>query len=82
MKRNIHGFEISWVGDARIEATRSTAPKHGYEFETSADRKHVKRLDLVAPVDVPKGDALIDAEQFEDEARKAAKEFVRLQNAA
>ncbi len=82
MKRNINGFEVTWTGDNSIEVTRLTVPTHAYEFETSPDRKRLKRLDSTSPVDVPTGDPLLDAEQFEDEARKAAKEYLRLENAA
>jgi hypothetical protein len=82
VKRNIKGFDIGWIGDARFEATRSVPPKHEYDYETSPDQKRLKKLDFITPADVPKGDPLIDAQQFEHEAWEAAKEFVRLENAS
>jgi hypothetical protein len=44
MKRNVRGFDIDWIGDDRIELTRNNPPRHRYHFETSPDRRRVKRL--------------------------------------
>lgn len=83
MKRTINGFDFDWIGEStRIQAIRSTAPKHEYEFESSPDRKRLKRLvEYVPEVNVP-GDPLLDAKQFDEEAWEAAKEYLRLENAA
>jgi hypothetical protein len=80
MKRNIRGFDIDWIGYDRIELTRDKSPRHRYQFETSPDRRGVKRLLLTAPEDVTQGDPLLDADRFEEEARKAAAEFLEQEN--
>jgi hypothetical protein len=80
MKRNINGFEINWVGNDRIELKRDSSPKHRYEFETSPDQRQVKRLLLTSPENVTGGDPLLDAARYEEEARKAATEFLRQEN--
>jgi len=80
MKRNVGGFDIDWIGDDRIELTRNNPPRHRYQFETSPDRRRVKRLLLTLPEDVAEGDPLLDADRCEEEARKAAGEFLEQQN--
>ena len=82
MKRIINGFQVDWVGNDRIELTRTTVPMHQYVFETSPDRKRLKRHDTTSPVDVPAGDPLVDANRFDGEARKAAQVYLRSENAA
>ena len=77
MKRSINGFDIDWVGNERLEATRKDAPKHTYLFETSADRQKIKRLYSTSPASSTESDPLLDAERFEEDAREAAKEFLR-----
>jgi hypothetical protein len=74
---NIKGFDIDWMGNNRIELRRDSPPRHRYEFETSPDQRRIKRLVLTSPEDVTGGDPLLDAEQYEEEARKAAIEFLR-----
>jgi len=44
MKRKVGGFDIDWIGDDRIEVTRNNPPGHRYQYETSPDRRRVKRL--------------------------------------
>jgi hypothetical protein len=80
MKRNVGGFDIDWIGDDRIELTRNNPPRHRYQFETSPDRRRVKRLLLTSPEDVARGDPLLDADRHEEEARKAAGEFLEQEN--
>ena len=80
MKRNIGGFDIDWIGDDRIELTRDKPPRHRYQFETSPDRRRVKRLLLTLPEDVAGGDPLLDADRCEEEARKAGGKFLEQQN--
>ena len=80
MKRNVGGFDFEWICDDRIEATCNTPPRHRYQFETSPDRRRVKRLLLTLPEDVAEDDPLLDADRCEEEARKAAGEFLEQQN--
>jgi hypothetical protein len=76
MKRIISGFEIDWIGNDQIEVTRVTPPQHQYVFATSPDRKRLKRLIHRSPKDVPEGDPDSDAERYEEEARKAAEQYL------
>jgi hypothetical protein len=81
MKHNIAGFDVDWVGNDRIEVTRNRDPMHSYDFETSPDQRQIKRLISTSPKDVAgRGDPMVDAEQYEDDARKAAAEFLRQEN--
>jgi hypothetical protein len=80
MKRNVGGFDIDWIGDDRVEVMRNNPPRHRYQFETSPDRRRVKRLLLTLPEDVARGDPLLDADRCEEEARKAAGEFLEQEN--
>jgi hypothetical protein len=79
MKRNVQGFDITWAGDRILQVSRSSAPQHQYEFITSPDRTRLEQLHSTLPVDVATGHPLDDAQRFEDEARKAAREYLRLQ---
>jgi hypothetical protein len=78
-KRNVQGFAIAWSGDRILQVKRLSAPQHGYEFITSPDKTHLEKLYSTSPVDVATNDPLVDAQRFEDEARKAAREYLRLQ---
>jgi hypothetical protein len=71
----INGFAADWRGLNRFALTRGTAPMHGYEYISSADRNRA-RLDSYLPVDA-NGDPLVDAKRFEKEAGQAAQEFLR-----
>ena len=83
MKRFVNGFQVDWISKDRIELIRASVPMHHYVFETSPDRKRLKRHELNMPVDIiPGGDPDVDASQFVEEARKAAQEYLRLENAA
>jgi hypothetical protein len=82
MKRSISGFEIDWIGNDQIEVTRVTAPQHQYVFATSPDRKRLKRLIHRSPKDVPEGDPDSDAERYEEEARKAAEQYLQMEDTA
>jgi hypothetical protein len=82
MRRIVSGFQAEWVGNERIELIRTTQPMHQYLYETSPDRKRLKRRESISPVDVSKGDPLLDAERFIDEAWKAAEEYLRLERPA
>ena len=80
MKRNINGFDIDWVGEDRIAVRRDRAPKHGYEFETSPDRWRINRLISTSSDDVAGATLPLGTEQFEEQARIAAIEFLREEN--
>jgi hypothetical protein len=77
-KRTINDFDVTWTGvtDTIIEVRRLKPPTHRYEFETSPNRRRIKRLYSTSPVDVLIGDPLSDAEQFEEYARAAAAEYL------
>jgi hypothetical protein len=76
VKRIINGFQVERIGSVMIELTRTTEPMHRYVFEISPDGKLLKRLDSILPTDVAAGDPLSHAEQFEQEARKAAEKYL------
>ena len=76
MKRKVGDFDIDWIGGDRIEVTRDNPPRHRYQYETCPDRRRVKRLLLTLPEEVAGGDPLLDADRCEEEARKAAGEFL------
>jgi hypothetical protein len=80
VKRSINGFDISWVRKDRIEVRRDRFPKHGYEFETSLDQWRINRLISTSPDDVAGATLPLGAEQFEEQARVAAIEFLREEN--
>jgi hypothetical protein len=80
VKRTINGFEVDRIGTVIIELVRTTAPMHRYVFEISPDGKLLKRLHSILPMDVPAGDPLSHAEQFEQEARKAAERYLHLES--
>jgi hypothetical protein len=82
MKRIVNGFQADWIGNERIELIRTTVPMHQYFYETSPDRKRLKRRESTSPVDVPVGDPLVDADRFNEEALNAAQEYLQLENAA
>ena len=77
MKRIINGFEVDWASE-RVFAEQQTAPKYGYLFEVSADRKRIVRcahISIGRDSDNPDG----DAERFERDARQAVEEFLGLE---
>ncbi len=80
MKRSINGFTVDWAGELLILVERQDTPKHGYQFEASADRKQIKGLHSILPADIPKGDPEEDAQHYIREAGKAAEEFLRGEN--
>ena len=80
MKRSINGFDISWVRKDRIEVRRDRFPKHGYEFETSLDQWRINRLISTSPDDVAGAGLPLGAEQYEEQARDAAIQFLREEN--
>ena len=80
MRRSINGFDIDWVGNDRIEVRRDRFPKHGYEFETSPDQWRIDRLMSTSPDDVAGADLPLGAEQYEEQARDAAIQFLREEN--
>lgn len=82
MQRIVSGFQAEWIGNERIELIRTTAPMHRYIYETSPDRKRLKSREATLPVDVEAGDALVDADRSNEEAWKAAQEYLRLESAA
>jgi len=80
VKRNINGFDVDWAGEDRIAVTRDRVPKHGYEFETSPDRRRVDRLISTSSDDVAGATLPLGAEQFVEQAKVAAIEFLREEN--
>jgi hypothetical protein len=82
MRRIVNGFQADWIGNERIELIRTTVPMHHYFYETSPDRKRLKSREATSPVDVEAGDPLVDADRFNEEAWKAAQEYLRLESAA
>ena len=82
MKRSISEFEIDWIGNDQIEVIRVTTQQHQYVFATSPDRKRLKRLIHRSPKDVPAGDPVLDAERYEEEARKAGEQYLRMEDRA
>jgi hypothetical protein len=78
MKRIINGFEVDWAGE-HVFAEQQTAPKYGYLFEVSADRKRIVRCAHISAIggdsDNPNG----DAERFEKDARRTVEEFLGLE---
>ena len=59
MKRIINGFEVDWASE-RVFAEQQTAPKYGYLFEVSADRKRIVRcahISIGRDSDSPDGNA-------------------------
>jgi hypothetical protein len=75
MKRIINGFEVEWASE-RVFAEQQTAPKYGYLFEVSADRKRIVRCAHISATggdsDNPDGDAQL----LEKDARQAVEEFL------
>ena len=75
MKRIINGFEVEWASE-RVFAQQQTAPKYGYLFEVSADRKRIVRCAHTSAIggdaDNPDG----DAKRLEKNARQAVEEFL------
>ena len=49
MKRIINGFEVDWASE-RVFAEQQTAPKYGYLFEVSADRKRIVRCAHISAI--------------------------------
>jgi hypothetical protein len=78
-KRNVQGFAIAWAGDRRLQVKRRSSPQHGYDFVTSPDKTCLETLCYYLPVAVATGDPVDDAKRFENEAREAAREYLRLQ---
>lgn len=77
MQHNVNGFRVCWAGATIVQATRTTEPIHGYEFETFPGRTRLKRAVCYLPVDVPVGDLVKDAERFVYEARTAVERFLQ-----
>jgi hypothetical protein len=73
---------VDWIGNERIELIRTTVPMHHCLYETSPDGKRLKHREATSPVDVVAGDPLVDADRFNEEAWKAAQEYLRLEGAA
>src|SRR2546428_8963781 len=75
MKRITNGFEVEWASE-RVFAEQQTAPKYGYLFEVSADRKRIVRCAHISATggdsDNPDGDAQL----LEKDARQAVEEFL------
>ena len=82
MKRSISQFDIDWIGNDQIEVSRVTTPQHQYVFATSPDRKRLKRLIHRSPRDVPVDDPVLDAERYEEEARKAGEQYLQMEDRA
>jgi len=80
VKRSINGFDVNWAGEGRIDVRRDRFPKHGYEFETSPDQWRINRLISTSPDDVAGSDLPLGAEQYEEQARDAAIQFLREEN--
>jgi hypothetical protein len=80
MTRSIGDFDVTWAGEF-VQAKRKSRPRHVYEFSVSLDRATIDRLYWVGPAVITDGpkNALRDTEQYEVEARKAADEFLRLE---
>ena len=82
MKRSISQFDIDWIGNDQIEVIRITTPQHQYVLATSPDRKRRKRLIRRSPRDVPVDDPVLDAERYEEEARKAGEQYLQMEDRA
>jgi hypothetical protein len=82
VKRSISEFQIDWIGNDQIEVSRVTTPRHQYVFPTSPDRKRLKRLIHRSPRDVPVDDPVLDAERYEEEARKAGEQYLQMEDRA
>jgi hypothetical protein len=78
MKRIINGFEVEWASE-RVFAEQQTAPKYGYLFELSADRKRIVRCAHISAIDGDSDNPDGDAERLEKDARQAVEEFLGCQ---
>jgi hypothetical protein len=78
MKRIINGFEVDWAGE-RVFAEQQTAPKYGYLFEVSADRKRIVRCAHISAIGGDSDNLDGDAERLEKDARQAVEEFLGCQ---
>ena len=75
MKRIINGFEVEWASE-RVFAEQQTAPKYGYLFEVSADRKRIVRCVHISAIGGDSDNPDRDAEVLEKDARQAVEEFL------
>jgi hypothetical protein len=75
LKRIINGFEVEWASE-RVFAERQTAPKYGYLFEVSADRKRIVRCAHISAIGGVSHNPDGDAERLEKDARQAVEEFL------
>jgi len=75
MKRIINGFEVDWASE-RVFAEQQTAPKYGYLFEVSADRKRIVRCAHISATGGDSDNHDGDAQLLEKDARQAVEEFL------